>query len=95
MPRRLLKGGANYSPCLLYDMRKSTGMSRSELPTVKMLDVSQGVVSDGEKPFDVLVWQSRIPPHTSYVATCDMERASQLEIGKYPRLRLHNKRRRD
>ena len=85
-----VKGGRS-APCLFYDRRKSTGVSRSELPKVTMLDVAGGAVPAGEKRFDVLVWQSRIPPYASYVATCDMERAAQVEIGKR---RLVNKRRR-
>ncbi|RLM92587.1 bifunctional epoxide hydrolase 2-like [Panicum miliaceum] len=84
-----VKGGRS-APCLFYDRRKSTGMSQSELPKVTMLDVAGGAVPAGEKRFDVLVWQSRIPPYASYVATCDMERAAQVEIGKR---RLVNKRR--
>jgi len=85
-----VKGGRS-APCLFYDRRKSTGVSRSELPKVTMLDVAGGAVPAGEKRFDVLVWQSRIPPYASYVATCDMERAAQVEIAK---TRLVNKRRR-
>ncbi|KAF8776319.1 hypothetical protein HU200_003638 [Digitaria exilis] len=93
-PRLPVKGGTNCSPCLFYHRRKSTGMPRSELPTVTMLELSQhGVVPGVEKPFDVLVWQSRIPPYASYVATCDIERAAQVEIGKNPRLFLHKRRR--
>ena len=76
-----VKGGRS-APCLSYDRRKSTGMSRSELPKVTMLNVAGGAVPAGEKRFDVLVWQSRIPPYASYVATCDMERAAQVEIAK-------------
>ncbi|CAL4964392.1 unnamed protein product [Urochloa decumbens] len=73
--------------------RKSTGMARSELPKVTMLEVVQGVVRSEEKRFDVLVWQSRIPPYASFVATCDMERAAQVaEAGKK---QIVNKRRRD
>ncbi|CAL4950677.1 unnamed protein product [Urochloa decumbens] len=83
--------GALDVPCFFYDRRKSTGVARSELPTVTMLEVGHVVISSGgEKRFDVLVWQSRIPPYASYVATCDMERAAQVEVGKK---RLLNKRR--
>ncbi|RLN23440.1 hypothetical protein C2845_PM07G05240 [Panicum miliaceum] len=85
-----VKGGRS-APCLFYGRRKSTGMSRSELPKVTMLDVAGGGVPTGEKRFDVLVWQSRIPPYASYIATCDMDRAAQVEIG---RRQLVNKRRR-
>ena len=80
------------APCVFYDRRKSTGMARSELPKVTMMEVAEGVVPRGEKRFDVLVWQSRIPPYASYVATCDMERgADVVAVGVKRRL---NKRRR-
>ncbi|CAL4964391.1 unnamed protein product [Urochloa decumbens] len=80
-------------PCFFYNRRKLAGVAQSELPTVTMLEVGHAVVSSGgEKRFDVLVWQSRIPPYASYVATCDMEGAAQVKVGKK---RLLNKRRRD
>ncbi|CAL4957404.1 unnamed protein product [Urochloa decumbens] len=86
-------GAPPSAPCLFYDRRKLTGVARSELPEVAMLEVGHGVVSSGgEKRFDVLVWQSRIPPYASYVATCDMETAAQVEVDKK---RLLNKRRRE
>jgi hypothetical protein len=83
---------------LFYGRRKSTGMARSELPTVAtmMLEVVHGhggvVFWSGEKCFDVLVWQSHIPLYASYVGTCDMERTTQVEADKKQPL---NKRRRD
>jgi hypothetical protein len=86
-----VKDAAN-APCLFHGRRKTTGLSRSELPKVTMLEVVQGVVPGREKRFDVLVWQSRIPPYASYVATCDMESAAQVEVDRKRRL---NKRRRD
>jgi hypothetical protein len=83
---------ATSAPCLFYDRRKSTGKARSELPKVTMMEVVEGVVARGEKRFDVLVWQSRIPPYASYVATWDMERAADaVVVGMKRRL---NKRRR-
>ncbi|CAO2185093.1 unnamed protein product [Urochloa humidicola] len=92
-PRMPVMRGASRAPCLFYDRRKSTGMARSELPKVTMLEVVQGVVPSEEKRFDVLVWQSRIPPYASYVATCDMERAAQVaEVGTK---QIVHKRRRD
>ncbi|CAL4977047.1 unnamed protein product [Urochloa decumbens] len=92
-PHMLVMKGASWSPCLFYQRRKSTGMARSELPKVTMLEVVQGVVRSEEKRFDVLVWQSCIPPYASFVATCDMERAAQVaEAGKK---QIVNKRRRD
>ncbi|CAO2203078.1 unnamed protein product [Urochloa humidicola] len=85
--------GAPNGLCMFYDRRKSTGVARSELPEVTMMEVGRGVVSSrGEKRFDVLVWQSRIPPYASYVATCDMEKAAQVDDDKK---RLQNKRRRE
>ncbi|XP_066314118.1 disease resistance protein RGA2-like [Miscanthus floridulus] len=81
------------APCVFYGRRKSTGMARSELPKVTMMEVSEGVIDRGEKRFDVLVWQSRIPPYASYVATCDMEGGADVApvVGTKRRL---NKRRR-
>lgn len=70
-------------PCLFYDRRKSTAsLARDELPKVRMQDLLTGVVVPGDqgKRFDVLVWQSRIPPFCSYVATCDVERAQQVVV---------------
>ncbi|CAO2185095.1 unnamed protein product [Urochloa humidicola] len=90
-PRVVVKGAPD-APCLFYDKRKSTGAAWSELPTVRMLQVGHDVVPGGKKRFDVLTWQSRIPPYASYIATCDMERAAQVEIGNR---RLLNKRRRE
>ncbi|CAO2203081.1 unnamed protein product [Urochloa humidicola] len=88
--------GAPDAPGLFFcNLRKLTGVARSELPAATMLELEIGhgiVVAGGEKRFDVLVWQSRIPPYASYVSKCDMEKAAQLEIGK---IRLVNKRRRD
>ncbi|CAL4950676.1 unnamed protein product [Urochloa decumbens] len=78
---RLPVNGAPDAPFLFYDRRKSTGVARSELPEVTMLEVGHGIVAVGEKKFDVLLWQSRIPPYASYLATCDMERAAQVEVG--------------
>ena len=81
------------APCVFYGRRKSTGMARSELPKVTMMEVVEGVVACEEKRFDVLVWQSRIPPYASYVATCDMEGGADVApvVGTKRRL---NKRRR-
>ncbi|CAO2193198.1 unnamed protein product [Urochloa humidicola] len=84
--------GVPDAPCLFYDGRKLTGVAQSELPTVRMLQFGHDVVPGGEKRFDVLTWQSRIPPYASYVATCDMEKAAQVEVGNK---RLLNKRRRE
>ncbi|CAL4957412.1 unnamed protein product [Urochloa decumbens] len=89
---RVHMNGAPDAPGLFYNSRKSTSIARSELPKVMMLEVGHGVLPSGEKRFDMLVWQSRIPPYTSYIVTCDMERAAQMEISKK---RLLNKRRRD
>ncbi|CAD6239097.1 unnamed protein product [Miscanthus lutarioriparius] len=59
-------------------------MAQSELPKVTMIR--------GEKRFDVLVWQSRIIPYASYIATCDMEGGADVAVvGMKQRL---NKRRR-
>ncbi|CAL4964390.1 unnamed protein product [Urochloa decumbens] len=92
-PRMPVMRGAARAPCLFYDRRKSTRMLGSKLPEVTMFEVVQGVVPGEKKRFDVLVWQSRIPPYASYVATCDMERAAQVaEVGKK---QIVNKRRRD
>ncbi|CAO2180417.1 unnamed protein product [Urochloa humidicola] len=84
--------GAPDAPGLFYNHRKSTGIARSELPKVAMLVVGHGVIPGGEKRFVMLVWQSRIPPYASYIVTCDMEKAAQVEVGKK---RHPNKRRRD
>ncbi|PVH39074.1 hypothetical protein PAHAL_5G428000 [Panicum hallii] len=71
-------------PCAFRDRRKSTGAAtaRSELPGVTMLDLVTGgavlPVPGGGTRFDVLVWRSRIPPYTSYVATCDVGRSRQV-----------------
>ncbi|TVU06984.1 hypothetical protein EJB05_47022, partial [Eragrostis curvula] len=72
--------GAPGAPCLFSNRRKLIGVARSELPLVTMLDLLAGgyVPPAGAARFDVLVWQSPIPPYGSYVATCDMERAGQL-----------------
>ncbi|CAO2193094.1 unnamed protein product [Urochloa humidicola] len=83
--------GAPDAPGLFYNSRKLTGMARDELPKVTMLGVGHGVVPGGEKQFDMLVWQSRIPPYASYIVTCDMERAAQVEVGK--KQLLHKRRR--
>ncbi|TVU06989.1 hypothetical protein EJB05_47027, partial [Eragrostis curvula] len=81
------------APCLFTVRHKLIGVARSELPLVTMLDLLTGgsVPPAGATRFDVLVWQSRIPPYGSYVATCDMERASHL-VAREKRAR---KRRRD
>jgi len=80
------------APCVFYGRRKSTGMARSELPKVTMMEVAEGVVDRGEKRFDVLVWQSRITPYASYIATCVMEGGADVAVvGMKQRL---NKRRR-
>ncbi|CAO2161997.1 unnamed protein product [Urochloa humidicola] len=84
--------GAPDAPGLFYNSRKLTGMAEGDLPKVTMLGVGHGVVPGGEKRFDMLVWQSRIPPYASYIVTCDMERAAQVEVGKK---QLLNKRRRE
>ncbi|KAL6850543.1 hypothetical protein ACP4OV_021170 [Aristida adscensionis] len=73
------------APFLFYSRRKLTGVARSELPKVTMqelLDGAGAVLPGGDTRFDVLVWQSRIPPYGSYVATCDMETAQQVVTGK-------------
>ncbi|KAL6626497.1 hypothetical protein ACP70R_030223 [Stipagrostis hirtigluma subsp. patula] len=74
-------GGA---PCLFCDKRKSMGVARSDSPKVTMPELLTGgaVLAGGETRFDVLVWQSRIPPFTSYVATCDLEKARQAVADK-------------
>ncbi|CAL4957405.1 unnamed protein product [Urochloa decumbens] len=77
--------------CSFHGRRTLTGMARNELPRVAMVDLVTGgdpVLPNGEKRFDVLVWQSRIPPYASYVATCDMERTRQVAVEK----KVRNKR---
>ncbi|TVU07001.1 hypothetical protein EJB05_47040, partial [Eragrostis curvula] len=83
--------GAPGAPCLFSNRRKLIG--RNELPVVTMLDLLAGgcVPPAGATRFDVLVWQSPIPPYGCYVATCDMERARQV-VAREKRAR---KRRRD
>ena len=83
------------APCVFYGRRKSTGMARSELPKVTMMEVSEGVIDRGEKRFDVLVWQSRIPPYASYVVTCDMEGGADVAVvvGMKMKQRLNKRRR--
>lgn len=72
------------APLLFYNSRKLIGMTRSELPKVRNVELLAGVsLPPTEEPrFDVLVWQSRIPPYMSYVTTCDMERARQVVAGE-------------
>ena len=83
------------APCVFYGRRKSTGMARSELPKVTMMEVAEGVVDRGEKRFDVLVWQSRITPYASYIATCDMEGGADVAVvvGMKMKQRLNKRRR--
>lgn len=78
-------------PCSFYGRRKSTGAARSELPDVTDLVTGRAVLPVGETRFDVVVWQSRIPPYVSYIATCDtdMERARQVAAVEKP---VHHKR---
>ncbi|KAL6849890.1 hypothetical protein ACP4OV_020517 [Aristida adscensionis] len=60
---------------LFYNKRKSTGVARGELPKVTMLGLltrGGAVLSGEETRFDVMVWQSRVPPFASYLATCDI-----------------------
>jgi hypothetical protein len=70
--------------CLFYGRRKLTTWTpaASTTPTVTMQDLLSGRVVPGvDTPrFDVLVWRSPIPPHCSYVATCDMGRAQQFVV---------------
>ncbi|KAK3159988.1 hypothetical protein QOZ80_1BG0053840 [Eleusine coracana subsp. coracana] len=82
-------------PCLFYNRRKFTSVARSDLPKVTMLGLLTGdsLLPIGETRFDVLVWQSRIPPYASYIATCDTDKAQQKMIAI--KKRLLNKRRRD
>ncbi|CAO2198448.1 unnamed protein product [Urochloa humidicola] len=89
---RMQVNGVPDAPGLFYNHRKSASIARSELPKVTMLVVGHGVLPGGEKRFDMLVWQSRIPPYASYIVTCDMEKAAQVEVCKK---RHPNKRRRD
>ncbi|KAL6849891.1 hypothetical protein ACP4OV_020518 [Aristida adscensionis] len=61
--------------CVFYDKRKSTGVERGDLPKVTMLGLltrGGAALPGGETRFDVLVWQSRVPPFARYVATCDI-----------------------
>ncbi|KAL6850542.1 hypothetical protein ACP4OV_021169 [Aristida adscensionis] len=77
--------GAPGATCVFYDKRKSTGVARGELPEVKMLEVFAGggaALPGGETRIEVLVWQSRVPPFASYIATCDIERALQPAAGE-------------
>jgi hypothetical protein len=64
---------------LVYYIRR-TGVARSELPKVTMMELLAGgsIPPAGETRFDMLVWKTRIPPYVSYVATCDMERARHV-----------------
>jgi hypothetical protein len=81
------------APCLFYNRRKLTGVAGSELPKVTMLELLAGgsLPPAGEARFEVLMWQSRIPPHETYVATCDVERARLVVAGE----KQDRKRRRD
>ncbi|KAK3159989.1 hypothetical protein QOZ80_1BG0053850 [Eleusine coracana subsp. coracana] len=63
-------------PCLVYNRRKLTGMTESELPKVTIMELLTGgfLFPPGEKQFDILEWQSHIPPYTSYVLTCNIDK---------------------
>ncbi|GJN41382.1 hypothetical protein PR202_gn00750 [Eleusine coracana subsp. coracana] len=87
--------GAPHTPCLFYNRRKLTGVARSELPKVTMLELLSG---DSLRPaeetrFDVLVWQSRIPPYASYVARCDTNSTQQQHVAAAKKRLLHKRRR--
>ncbi|GJN37835.1 hypothetical protein PR202_gb26828 [Eleusine coracana subsp. coracana] len=82
-------------PCMFYNRRKLIGVAWNELPKVTMPELIAGrsvLLHAGETQFEMLVWQSRIPPYVSYVVTCDMERTQQLLTAGEKRAR---KRRRD
>ncbi|KAF0919505.1 hypothetical protein E2562_029624 [Oryza meyeriana var. granulata] len=76
--------------CLFYDRRKLTTPTPAASSTrdderpsmLRMQDLLTGaVVPCVDMPrFDVLVWQSPIPPYCSYLATCDMGRAKQFVV---------------
>ncbi|KAK3159987.1 hypothetical protein QOZ80_1BG0053830 [Eleusine coracana subsp. coracana] len=76
------------APFLFCNRRKLTGMAGSEFPKVRKLELLTGdtLPPAGETRFDVLIWQSRIPPYVSYVATCDME-ARQVVVAGEKRVR--------
>ncbi|GJN06176.1 hypothetical protein PR202_ga23878 [Eleusine coracana subsp. coracana] len=82
--------------CLFYNRRKLTNVARSELPKVTMLEMltSGSLPSAGKTQFDVLMWESRIPPYASYVATCDTDKAHHQQVVALKKPLL-NKRRRD
>ncbi|GJN41383.1 hypothetical protein PR202_gn00751 [Eleusine coracana subsp. coracana] len=87
--------GAPGSSCLFYNGRKLTSMALNDLPKVTMsgLLTSGSPLPTGETRFDVLVWQSRIPPYASYIATCDIDETHPKTVAL--KKRLLNKRRRD
>ncbi|XP_052140085.1 uncharacterized protein LOC127759910 [Oryza glaberrima] len=73
--------------CLFYDRRKMptptpAGGGGERLPTVTMQDLLTGrvVPSVDAVRFDVLVWQSPIPPYCSYVRTCEMDRDRHVVV---------------
>ncbi|GJN37832.1 hypothetical protein PR202_gb26825 [Eleusine coracana subsp. coracana] len=92
---RPVKNGPD-APCLFYNTRKLTGVARSELPKITMPEVLAGgsLSLVGETRFDVLVWQSRIPPYVTYIATCDTDTTHHQQVLALKK-RLLNKRRRD
>ncbi|KAK3163553.1 hypothetical protein QOZ80_1AG0005200 [Eleusine coracana subsp. coracana] len=92
---RPVKNGPD-APCLFYNTRKLTGVARSELPKITMPEVlaDGSLPLAGETRFDVLVWQSRIPPYISYIATCDTDTTHRQQVVALKK-RLLNKRRRD
>ncbi|GJN06172.1 hypothetical protein PR202_ga23873 [Eleusine coracana subsp. coracana] len=69
--------------------RKLIGVARNELPQVTMPELLVGgaLSPAGETRFEMLVWESRIPPYVSYVATCDLERARQVVLAGQKRAR--------
>lgn len=85
-----------HAPCAFYNWRKLRGVARSELPDVTVVDLLTGdtLPPVGRTQFDVLVWQSRIPPYASYIATCDTDTTHQQQVLQLNRTPLVNKRRR-
>ncbi|OEL38068.1 hypothetical protein BAE44_0000913 [Dichanthelium oligosanthes] len=76
---RRLNGSNDY--CLVFNDYQVVS-AQNEAPLITFQEVLLGIVEPHGK-FDVVAWKSPIPPHYTYIFSCEIQKAPKLDVQKH------------